>query len=73
MVDFVCSEYTDGKLVADKRTIESIIETGIRKTARATNLDTKTIMTIVRQGAVRTNTLAKVLKFVGTLAKENPD
>jgi len=70
MVDFRCKEYTDGKLVADEETRKRIVEIGIRKTARETNIDSKTIMTIVRQEAVKASTLAKVLRFVGHSKKQ---
>jgi predicted regulator of amino acid metabolism with ACT domain len=78
MVDFRCREYSDGKTVADQELRQQIIEIGIRKTARATKTDSKTVMLITR-GEVRAeklgfrmfsmrvkpNTLAKLAEFLG--------
>jgi len=59
MVDVRCAEYSDGKMVADQKTRERILEIGIRKTARATRVDSKTIMAIVRGKRLKRITLAK--------------
>jgi hypothetical protein len=64
MVDFVCAEYGDGKAVADQQLRKRIIEIGIRKTASATQTDSKTIMLISRGGRVKPSTMAKVRKFL---------
>ena len=64
MAGFVCNEYGDGKAVADEKTRERIVATGIRRTAWATTIDTKTIMRITRGEPVKPVTLARVIKFV---------
>jgi len=63
MVDFQCAEYSDGKTLADEELRRRILEFGIRKTARATNTDTKTIMLIAKGERVKPRTLAKVREF----------
>ena len=47
-MDFQCAEYSDGKTVADEELRRRIVEFGIRKTGRATNTDSKTIMLIAK-------------------------
>jgi len=69
LVDFQCAEYSDGKAVADKALRRTIVEIGIRKTARATCIDTKTLMLISRGRRVRPSTLAKLIEFVGRTAR----
>ena len=63
LVDFHCPEYSDGKTVADQELRRRIVEIGIRKTARATKTDSKTIMLISRGERVKPSTLAKILQF----------
>jgi hypothetical protein len=63
MVDFVCAEYSDGKTGAEQELRERIVEFGIRKTARATKIDSKTIMLIAGGERVKPSTLAKVREF----------
>ena len=58
LVDFQCAEYSDGKTVADEELRKRIIEFGIRKTARFTEADGKTIMQISRGERVKPSTLA---------------
>jgi len=64
LVDFHCAEYSDGKTVADQELRKRIVEIGIRKTARATQIDSKTIMLISRGERVKPTTLARVIEFV---------
>jgi hypothetical protein len=64
VVDFRCVEYSDGKTIADPDFRQQIIDVGIRKVARATQTDSKTIMLISRGGRVKPSTLAKVRKFL---------
>jgi len=64
-VDFQCTEYSDGKTIADEELRKQIAEFGIRKTARATNTDSKTIMLIAKGERVKPSTLAKVREFFG--------
>ncbi len=69
MVDFVCAEYSDGKMVADAEIRKRIIELGIRKTARGTKIDSKTVMLISRGERVKASTLAKVISFITETAR----
>jgi len=62
-VDFHCTRYSDGKTVADEELRKRIVEFGVRKTAGATNTDSKTIMLISNGERVKPNTLAKVREF----------
>ena len=66
LVDFHCAEYSDGKTTADEELRKQIAGFGIRKTARATNTDSKTIMLIVRRERVKPSTLAKLREFFRT-------
>jgi hypothetical protein len=70
MVDFVCAEYSDGKLSADAELRKRIAEVGIRKTARATKMDSKTIMLISRGEKVKPTTLAKVSSFLNKSSRQ---
>ena len=71
MVDFRCAEYSDGKMVADKQTRERIAQTGIRQTARTTQVDSKTIMAIVAGEPVKRITLAKLVRFMNEPTRRN--
>ena len=62
MVDFVSEEYSDGKAAADPELRKQIVDMGIRKLARATKIDSKTIMLISRGEHVKASTLAKLIK-----------
>jgi hypothetical protein len=64
MADFQCAEYSDGKTIADPELRERMVEIGIRKTARATKIDSKTIMLISRGEGVKPSTLAQIIEFV---------
>ena len=46
MVDFRCAEYRQGKVIADEELIRQILKFGIRRTARAASVDSKTVMLI---------------------------
>ena len=63
LVDFRCVEYSDGKTVADPELREQIVEIGIRKIARATKIDSKTVMLISKGHRVKPSTLSKVRAF----------
>jgi hypothetical protein len=67
LIDFQCAEYSDGKAVADQEDRERILKIGIRKTARETGIDTKTIMLICKGERVKPSILAKVLGFARSL------
>jgi hypothetical protein len=64
IVDFHSAEYSDGKTVGDPELKKRVVEVRIRQTARATGLDSKTIMLIVRGERVKPSTLAKNCKFL---------
>lgn len=59
MADFQCTEYSDGKTVADQELRKRILEFGVRKTARATKTDSKTVMLISRGERVKPKTTCK--------------
>jgi hypothetical protein len=69
MVDFRCAEYHKGKAIADKETRERILEIGIRKVSRETDVDSKTIMLITRGEPVKPVTLKKILERLKNLGK----
>ena len=71
LVDFQCAEYSDGKTVADEELRKRILEFGIRKTARATKTDSKTVMLIAKDERVKRNTLAKVREFFAKRGKQS--
>jgi len=64
LVDFRCTEYTSVKVVADSEVRKKIIEIGIRKVARESKVDRKTVVLIAKGGRVKAKTLAKVVEFV---------
>lgn len=64
MVDFRCAEYSDGKVVADEKTIKRLLEIGIRKTARETRIHSDTVTLLARREPVKPITLAKVVGFI---------
>lgn len=61
---FKCGEYSDRKTVADDELRRRIMEIGIRKTARTTQTDSKTVMLISRGECVKPSTLAKVRELL---------
>jgi hypothetical protein len=66
MVDFRCAEYRDGRAVADEKTIKRLLEIGIRKTARETEIHSDTVTLISRRVPVKPITLTRVVGFVNT-------
>jgi hypothetical protein len=64
IVDFRCTEYGNGKVIADKELQNRIVEMGIRKLARQTGIHSDTITLIAKGTAVKANTLSKVLGFI---------
>ena len=66
MVDFRCKEYTDGKVVADQELRRRILEIGIRKLARASEVNRETVALIAKGDPVKPSTLAKVVQFIDT-------
>ena len=64
MVDFVCAEYSEGKVVADEETRKRIIEIGIKRITRETGIDRNTIRLITRGEPVKPTTLARVIAVI---------
>ena len=69
LVDFRCSEYSGGKVVADKETRNRIAEIGIRKVARETGIHSDTVTLVARGNPVRPKTFLKLIKFIAEGAK----
>ena len=65
MVDFRCTEYSDGRVVADKEMRKQIVAMGIRKVARKAGIRSDTITLIARGNPVRRVTLAKIRRILG--------
>ena len=65
MVDFRCTEYSDGRIVADKEMRKRIVELGIRKVARETGIHSDTVTLIARGNPVKPITLTKVRRIIG--------
>jgi DNA invertase Pin-like site-specific DNA recombinase len=63
MADFVCAEYGDGRVVADKETRTRIREVGIREIARATKINRETVSLIANEGRVKPSTLARIVEL----------
>jgi len=63
MVDFVCREYSDGKVVADAGVRKRIMEVGIRKVARGSGVNRETVAIIAKGNPVKVGTLSKVACF----------
>jgi hypothetical protein len=64
MVDFLGSEYTDGKIFADNETRERIKEIGIRKIARESNVNRETVSLVADGKPVKPSTLTKVVRVL---------
>ena len=64
MVDFRCTEYSDGKKIADKEMRKRIVEMGIRKVARTTGIHSDTVTLIARGDPVKRITLTKVRRII---------
>ena len=73
LVDFVCAKYSDGKVAADQELRKRIEEVGIRKVARSSKLDSKTIMLIHRGERVKPATLAQVIKVFDDAKHNSPN
>jgi hypothetical protein len=69
MVDFRCSEYSGGRMAADKETMERILEVGIRKIARNSGIDRKTVALTAHGKAVKPRTFRNIVKFIADRAK----
>jgi hypothetical protein len=65
MVDFRCTEYSDGRVVAHKEMRKQIVEMGIRKVARETRIHSDTVTLIARGIPVKPITLAKIRRIIG--------
>jgi hypothetical protein len=64
IVDFRCTEYSDGKVMADKELRSRIVERGIRRLARQTGIHSDTITLISKGTPVKAKTLSKVVEFI---------
>jgi DNA-binding Xre family transcriptional regulator len=73
MVDFVCKEYNDGKVVADKETRKRIVEIGLKRIARETGIDRNTLRLITRGEPVKSKTLAKLIEYMKSEKQESTD
>lgn len=65
MVDFRCTEYSEGRIVADKETRKRIVAMGTRKVARKAGIHSDTVTLIARGSPVKPVTLAKIRRIVG--------
>jgi hypothetical protein len=66
MVDFTCTEYGDGKAVADEEFRKRIRKIGIRRVARESNVDRETVALIANGNSVKPGTLSKVSAVAST-------
>ena len=64
MVDFVCTEFSEGKVRATKEQREQIIKIGIRKIERETGIHHDTILLIAHGDFVKPRTLRTIIKFL---------
>jgi hypothetical protein len=64
MGDFRCSEYSDGKVVADEALRRRIAAVGIRKIARESKVNRETVALIARGERVKPRTLGSVIGFL---------
>ena len=65
MVDFRCTEYSDGRVVADKEMRKRIVAMGIRKVARQAGIHSDTVTLIARGSPVKPVTLANIRRIIG--------
>jgi len=56
-------------MFADKGTIERILEVGMRRVARNSGVDRKTVALIAHGKAVKPRTFRKIVKFIADRAK----
>jgi len=68
MVDFRCTEYTDGKVVADQELRKRIIDVGIREVARESKVNRETVALIAKGSSVKPSTLRQVMETIETSA-----
>jgi len=61
----VCIHYDGGRVAANESLIAEISARGLRKTARETGLDRKTIRAVLKGKKVKASTLAKVVIGMG--------
>jgi hypothetical protein len=65
-VDYRCRVYSNGKLSADAETQNKISAIGIRKVARESGLDRKTVRLIATGGIVKSKKYQHVTKYLQT-------
>lgn len=71
IVDFVCKEYSDGKVVADEEIRKRIVEIGLKRIARETGIDRNTLRLIARGEPVKPKTLAQAIEYIKSTKEEN--
>ena len=64
MVNFKCTEYHNGKVLADKETRKRIARAGVRTVERETGIHHDTLILIAKGKPVKLITLRKVIKFL---------
>ena len=70
LVDFRCTEYAGGKVIADPETRNRIVEIGIRTVARRTGINRETVALIANGQKVKASTLARVTKCMSDAKTE---
>jgi hypothetical protein len=73
MLDFVCAEYNDGQVVADKKARKRILRVGLKKISRETKTHRNTVRLIARGEPVKPKTFARVIEFVDGIDPARPN
>jgi hypothetical protein len=60
LVDFRCTEYSDGKVIADKETRKRIGKIGVRQLAHKSGIDRETVALIAKGKPVKPITLNRL-------------
>jgi hypothetical protein len=64
MVDYRCTEYADGKTIAEPDTRKQIVEIGIRRVAKCSGVNRETVALIAKGNRVKPGTLFKVVRYL---------
>jgi len=67
-LNYKCRVYSNGRISADAETKNKISAIGIRKVARESGLDRKTVRFIASGGTVKTNKFQNVARYLQTHA-----